>query len=117
MGAAALVAERAPDEVLVVTGPEPLSYEVVARTMSAARGRTFTHVRITDDEARARLVATGLPEAYAQLLVSLDASIRGGSEDRVTDTVLRITGRAPRSFASFLRAAEPTSGRERRVAR
>lgn len=31
-----------------------------------------------------------------------DLDISAGAEDRVTDTVLRVTGRAPRSFRRFV---------------
>lgn len=104
VGARVLLDAEAPNESLVLTGPEALSYDVVARIMSEALGRTVRHVRIDDDEARQRLVANGIPAEYAALLVMLDVAIRGGAEDRVTDTVLRITGRPSRSFGDFLRA-------------
>jgi uncharacterized protein YbjT (DUF2867 family) len=104
VGAHALLDAAAPNESLVLTGPEALSYDDVARVLGEALGSTVRHVRITDDEARQRLIASGIPADYAELLVRLDVAIRGGAEDRVTDTVLRITGRPPRSFAGFLRA-------------
>ena len=40
-------------------------------------------------------------EAYATTLAAMDTSIAEGSEDRVTDNVLRITGRQPSSLADF----------------
>lgn len=103
VGAHALLDARAPNEALVVTGPEALSYDDVARILGEALGRTVRHVRIDDEQARRRLVASGMPAEYAELLVALDVAIRDGAEDRVTDTVLRVTGRPPRTFAAFLR--------------
>jgi uncharacterized protein YbjT (DUF2867 family) len=104
VGAHALLDAEAPGASLVLTGPEALSYDDVARVLGEARGSTVRHVRITDDAARQRLIASGVPADYAVLLVQLDVAIRGGAEDRVTDTVLRITGRPPRSFAQLLQA-------------
>lgn len=45
-----------------------------------------------------------MPAPYARFLSQLEEMIRDGAEDRVTSTVLRVTGRAPRSFESFARA-------------
>jgi hypothetical protein len=59
------------------------------------------------------MIASGMPERYADLLVSLDAAIRDGAEDRVTDTVERVTGRPPRSFEAFARQRCGAAGRMR----
>ncbi len=104
VGVRALADERSHDCEHLITGPEALSYAEVAEIVGRALGRPTRHVHVDDDEARRRLVAAGISEGYARLLVGLDAAIRGGSEDRCTDTVERVTGRAPRSFAAFVRA-------------
>ena len=104
VGVRALVDGRSHDAAHVITGPEALGYDEVAAIVGGVTGRTMRHVAVSDEQARARLVQAGLPEGYAALLVGLDAAIRDGAEDRVTDTVLRVTGRAPRGFAAFVRA-------------
>ncbi len=104
VGVRALVDERSHDTAHVITGPEALGYDDVAAIVSGVTGRTMRHVAVSDEQARARLAQAGLPEGYAALLVGLDAAIRGGAEDRVTDTVLQVTGRAPRGFEAFVRA-------------
>jgi ergot alkaloid biosynthesis protein len=99
------LADDAPhDTAHVITGPEALSYADVAAILARVSGRPMRHLEVDDEEARRRLMAAGMPERYAALLVRLDAAIRGGAEDRVTDTVARVTGRAPRSFEDFARA-------------
>lgn len=104
VGAPALADARSHDAAHVITGPEALAYADVAEIFGRITGRTVVHVDVDDATARARLIAGGMPERYARLLVGLDAAIRGGAEDRVTDTVERVTGRRPRSFAEFVRA-------------
>lgn len=89
---------------LVLTGPAPLSYDEVARLLSAACGRRIEHRRLSEEQLAARFQATGLPPAYAAALAALDRSIAAGAEDRVTDTVERVTGRAPTDFATFAAA-------------
>jgi uncharacterized protein YbjT (DUF2867 family) len=88
----------------IVTGPEALSYDDVIAILSRTTGRTLHHLHVDEAEAENRWIATGIPQAYAKLLVALDVRIRTGAENRVTDTVLRVTGRPPRSFEDFARA-------------
>lgn len=92
------------DAAHVITGPETLSYGDVAAILTKVAGRHLRHIQVDDGDAVRRMVAAGMPERYAILLVGLDIAIRGGAEDRLTDTVLRVTGRGPRSFEAFVRA-------------
>jgi hypothetical protein len=41
------------------------------------------------------------PPEFAAILAALDAAIADGAEDRVTDTVARVTGRPARDFRTF----------------
>jgi hypothetical protein len=46
----------------------------------------------------------GISAAYAAVPAALDTDIAAGSEDRVTDTVERVTGRPARGFREFAEA-------------
>jgi len=87
----------------ILTGPEATSYDVVAETLSNQLGRQVTHHRMTVDELAERHQKLGLPEEYAKTLAAMDGAIAGGSENRVTDYVLQLTGRAPTSLTEFVR--------------
>lgn len=93
----ALTAAEPPNVSLVITGPEALSYAAIARMLDVQL------VHIDDAEAKARFVQAGLQADYAEMLVQLDAGIRAGSAETVTDTVERATGHRARSFAEHLR--------------
>ncbi|MFP2905308.1 NAD(P)H-binding protein [Pyxidicoccus sp. 3LFB2] len=82
----------------VLTGPEALSYADVAAILSEVTGRRIEHRAVSVDEARAYMVAAGIPDSYAGFLAGLEDLIANGVEDRTTDSVLRITGRPPRAF-------------------
>ncbi len=86
----------------VLTGPEAISYDVVAETLSNQLGRKITHHRLTVDELAERHQSLGLPEEYARTLAAMDGVIAGGSEDRVTDSVLKLTGSRPTSIDQFV---------------
>jgi hypothetical protein len=80
----------------VITGPETLSYDDIASMMGVR------HIAIDDTQSHAHLVRSGLASEYAAMLVHLDGLIREGAEDRITATVERITGHAPRAFRDLL---------------
>jgi uncharacterized protein YbjT (DUF2867 family) len=101
VAAAALTSDISLDRDPVLTGPAALSYDDVAAVISRASGRAITHVEVSEDRLREIWEADGLPADYAAMLARLDGLIATGAEDRVTDEVLRITGRPPTSFERF----------------
>jgi uncharacterized protein YbjT (DUF2867 family) len=98
----ALTGPEAPRRDLVLTGPEPLTFDDVAAELSTHTGRPVHHRRITVTDLSARLQRDGIPAPFADLLAGMDAAIAQGAEDRTTSTVEEITGRPPSSFRSFL---------------
>lgn len=109
---AALLAPEAPNRDFVLTGPRALSYDDVATIMGEAAGRPVEHIRLTEAELAQRWRALGLAPEYAAALAAMDTAIAGGSEDRLSDAVVALTGAAPRSFETF--AAENAAGWRRR---
>ncbi|MEU0739707.1 NmrA family NAD(P)-binding protein [Streptomyces sp. NPDC006134] len=106
----ALTAGRAPGTDLVVTGPEALSYDDVAAVLTEVTGRKITHRRLTYEQMRDHL-ARSMPPEFASVLAGLDRAIAEGAEDRVTDTVRRLTGRPPLGFRAHVeRAMAPRTG-------
>ncbi|MFF5016372.1 NAD(P)H-binding protein [Streptomyces sp. NPDC001165] len=93
----ALTDGRAPDADLVLTGPEALSHDDVARVLTEVTGRSVTHRHLTYDQMRDRLAAS-MPLEFATMLAGMERAIAQGAEDRTTETVQRLTGRPPHSF-------------------
>ncbi|MFI8237840.1 NmrA family NAD(P)-binding protein [Streptomyces sp. NPDC085866] len=93
----ALTDGRAPDADLILTGPEALSHDDVARVLTEVTGRSVTHRHLTYDQMRDRL-AVSMPLEFATMLAGLERAIAQGAEDRTTETVQRLTGRPPYSF-------------------
>ncbi|GHF91267.1 NmrA family NAD(P)-binding protein [Streptomyces thermodiastaticus] len=100
----ALTDSRSPDTDLILTGPEALSYDDIAATITEVTGRRVVHQRLSCEELRDRLAA-GMPAEFAAILAGLDREIAAGAEDRVTDTVHRLTGRPPRTFRAHAEQA------------
>ncbi|GGQ31891.1 NmrA family NAD(P)-binding protein [Streptosporangium pseudovulgare] len=97
----ALTDEQTPDTDLVLTGPEALGYDDIATIITEVTGRPVVHRHLSYEQMRDRLTAE-MPVEFAAILAGMDRAIAGGAEDRVTDTVQRLTGRPPRTFRALL---------------
>ncbi|ARQ68922.1 NmrA family NAD(P)-binding protein [Streptomyces marincola] len=97
----ALLDEQAPNTDLVLTGPEALSHDDIAAIVTEITGRAVVHRRQSYEQMRDRLTAQ-VPVEFAAMLAGMDRAIAGGAEDRVTDTVQRLTGRPPRTFRALV---------------
>jgi uncharacterized protein YbjT (DUF2867 family) len=95
-----------------VTGPQALSYADVAAALSASMGRKISYVDVPDDAVGGALAAAGVPPWLVGGLVELYQDYRrsgtGGYAAQVTDTVERLTGRAPRTLEQLL-AEQPSA--------
>jgi uncharacterized protein YbjT (DUF2867 family) len=87
---------------LVLTGPAAHSYDELCTLVARLAGRTIQHASLSVEQYTAHLIGNGVPVAYAPLLAGLDEPISRGSEDRVTDTVERISGSPAGSLQRFL---------------
>ncbi len=85
-----------------ITGPEALTYAQVAETMSRVLGRPVRLEEVPAEQARAGMVAAGVPEWLADGLGELDAVTRTGAAAGVTDEVQKATGHPARDLEAFL---------------
>jgi uncharacterized protein YbjT (DUF2867 family) len=97
----ALIDEIPHNTAHILTGPEALSYADAAAIVAQRTGTPVRHRSVTADELARHFTGHGVPADFAALLAALDDDIRAGAEDRVTDTVERITGRPARGFRDF----------------
>lgn len=102
-----LTAREARCEEHLLTGPQSLTYDDAAAILSAVTGRAVRHRAVDHDRLVAVLVASGYDATFAAVLAALDALVRQGGQATVTDTVERLTGIPPRSFADYLRTVQP----------
>jgi len=86
-----------------ITGPEALDHAQVAAALSRAAGREISYAEISVDEFRQGLLGAGLPADYAGFLVMIMGFLRQGYNERRTEAVHQILGRAPRGFEVYAR--------------
>jgi NAD(P)H dehydrogenase (quinone) len=107
-GAAVLAQDGHAGEAYDVTGPESLSAADLARIYRELAGRPVEPVALDDDAFIAGMVGAaddGHMAYGARLVASFGRAIREGHFAGVSDTVARLTGRAPRSVRDVLAAA------------
>jgi uncharacterized protein YbjT (DUF2867 family) len=87
-----------------LTGGEAVGLADVAAVLSEATGKTVTYRPISMDEARARMEARGIPAQLIDATLAIAAYQKaGGATSRVSDSVERMLGRAPRTIRDFAR--------------
>ncbi|MFJ3926260.1 hypothetical protein [Streptomyces sp. NPDC090022] len=84
-----------------LTGPSSPSQSEQLRTLADVLGRPLRWHELPRPTARAEMLAAGWPNAVADGALRFMADHIGRPE-QVTDTVLRVTGRPPRSFRDWL---------------
>jgi uncharacterized protein YbjT (DUF2867 family) len=90
-------------KIYTLSGPEGLSYLEVAAKLSAAIGKQVSYVDVPDADFKKGAMAAGLPEAYADALLSLIRYYEGGHAGQVTQDFELVAGRKPIAFDQFAR--------------
>ncbi|MBB5916409.1 uncharacterized protein YbjT (DUF2867 family) [Nocardia transvalensis] len=99
VAAQALRGEDHRGEILWPTGPEALRPAEQVAVLGRVLGRDLTCVELDNDETRAELLRTTPPE-YVDAF--FDFYVAGAIDESVVrDTVERVTGRPPRTFADW----------------
>jgi NAD(P)H dehydrogenase (quinone) len=89
---------------LMLTGPGAHTTADVANLVTDVTGRHIEIVRVSDEALANALLAAGMPEPWARLLASVDANVRAGNSEMVTDTVETLARRKPMTLRHFLEA-------------
>ncbi|GAB2805376.1 NAD(P)H-binding protein [Streptomyces daliensis] len=88
--------------VHTVTGPEALDWHTIADLCTRCLGHAVRYRPVREDEYRRGSRAAGIPDSAVDMLLGLFASTRTGHAARVTSTVRRLTGHAPRTLRQCL---------------
>lgn len=88
--------------ILDVTGPAPLTQIEIASLLAEVSGKPVQRVALTGEQLKAGMLAHGLPEGVADLMVQFDLDAANGYHAIATDVVAQFSGRAPQTVESFL---------------
>lgn len=84
------------------TGPAQVTYTDVADELSESLGHPVEYRRISPEKHRELMMRAGVPERVATSNAQAFGLIAEGDAAWITDDVLTITGRAPRSLYAFI---------------
>ena len=101
VAAVALTEDGHEGRIYDVTGPEAITYDEAARTLSEATGERITHVRVPEEGVVAGMTNAGLPEWLARDLAAQYAMFAAGAGGEPSGDVAAVTGRSARSLRAF----------------
>jgi uncharacterized protein YbjT (DUF2867 family) len=87
----------------VLTGPEALSHADVAAILSEATGKRFVYEDIPPEAYRRQLIAEGVTEFRADLVLGLFDRMRRRGTAPVSDDIAKVLGRPAIAFRQFAR--------------
>jgi uncharacterized protein YbjT (DUF2867 family) len=85
-----------------LSGPDAYTFPEITQLLSRILGHGVTFVPASPDERRSTLLAQGISEWFAELLLSLETSAEAGELGTVTPTLKELLGREPRSVEEFV---------------
>lgn len=88
----------------LLTGEELLTTAEQVDVIGAALGRPLRFVDVPEAGARAGMLKSGMSEEIADAILELLRRARAGHDAGQTTTVREVTGAAPRTFATWVRA-------------
>jgi uncharacterized protein YbjT (DUF2867 family) len=108
--AIALSGEDYEDATLNLTGSEAIDLDGIAAIVSEIVGRPIRRVVVPDTEYRTGLIAHGLPEERADMLLGMFLASRQGHFARVDPTLASLLGRPPMPLRDILELAISSAG-------
>lgn len=100
--AAALASSSTDKQIIDVTGPEALSGSDIARISSEITGKSIQFVPLEAAQLVGIYESIGIPNGFAQVLVSFDTASSKGEYSQTSQAVRQLTGSAPTSVKQFL---------------
>jgi uncharacterized protein YbjT (DUF2867 family) len=100
-GVAVLTGSGHEGKSYILTGPEAISFNDVAATLSSALGKDIKYVNVPGEAAVQSMVGMGLPEWIAKGYAELSEGFSEGFANKPTDDVATLTGHPARSFEQF----------------
>ena len=102
--AAILLTKPRPDNKIIrITGPERLSFQDLADILFDALGKVIRYEDVSEEAWQAEWRQAGHDDWLIDDQIEIFRQFRDLQSPMVNDTVERITGRTPRTFADFVR--------------
>jgi uncharacterized protein YbjT (DUF2867 family) len=87
----------------VLTGPEAVTMDEIARAVGAAIGKSVSYVAVTEEQTRERFVAAGMPAESVEAVLEWFAYCRSGRAAKITADTEQLLGTKPRTVNDWAR--------------
>ena len=101
VAAEALTADGHAGQAYALSGPELLTIGEMVRTIGGQLGRPLRYEDMADEAAGEMMLKAGLPPHAVEGLVTAFTAMRAGRFAYLTGDIEKVTGRAPRRFATW----------------
>ncbi|GAM64036.1 hypothetical protein JCM19232_3312 [Vibrio ishigakensis] len=98
---AALTQDGHENQTYLLSGPNSLTFAEQAEIISKASGKKVEYVAVSQQQAAEAMKGAGMGEWLADNLAEIMAWFGEGHYAYTTDTVEKVTGKKPRTFADF----------------
>jgi NAD(P)H dehydrogenase (quinone) len=102
--AAGLVSSTTDSKTYTLTGPHAYTTAEIAALVSEVTGKPLEVIQVPDEALAEGVKAAGVPEDFADVVVSFDVNTRSGRIAMVTDAIEALSGRTPKTLKQFLEA-------------
>lgn len=86
----------------LLTGPEAISYDDIAKAFSKALSREIKYVPVSSEVAHKGMIDSGMPEWLADDLTGLNKVFAAGHASEISPDVEKVTGRKAHSIEDFV---------------
>lgn len=100
----ALLSDFEGHRILDITGPGAVTQDEIAVIASDIAGKPVKHVALSPADMKKGMIASGMPEMFAEVMLEFDTMTAEGYLAVVTPTMKELTGREPTSVRTFLEA-------------
>lgn len=102
--AAGLTSGSTDSKTYTLTGPHAYTTAEIAALVSEVTGKPLEVIQVPDEALTEGVKAAGVPEDFADVVVSFDVNTRSGRIAMVTDAIETLSGRKPQTLKQFLEA-------------
>ncbi|WP_192257951.1 SDR family oxidoreductase [Mesorhizobium caraganae] len=102
--AAGLASGSTDSKTYTLTGPHAYTTAEIAALVSEVTGKPLEVIQVPDEALTEGVKAAGVPEDFADVVVSFDVNTRSGRIAMVTDAIETLSGRKPQTLKQFLEA-------------
>ena len=102
--AAGLASGSTDSMTYTLTGPHAYTTAEIAARVSEVTGKPLEVIQVPDEALAEGVKAAGVPEDFADVVVSFDVNTRAGRIAMVTDAIETLSGRKPQTLKQFLEA-------------